>query len=168
MLQVVFYLQWVWHSPNIRHLFTSCRKDRLCIWFVQSENKLDKKFNSSLPLVACSRDHVLLTLFVLPAYSGVQHTLCCVFCFVCLCLVYPKLTDSLDCPFLVALSVFSNVYLQCIYSGGYFDNHLHSKHNHGAEFEPFFYGWLQPEQKGGIIVVGSSGYDWEILPCYVQ
>ena len=28
-----------------------------------------------------------------------------------LCLVYPMLTVSLDCPFLIAPSVFSNVYL---------------------------------------------------------
>ena len=32
---------------------------------------------------------------------------CCVFCFVCL--VYPMLPVSLDCPFLNAPSVFSNV-----------------------------------------------------------
>ena len=81
MLQVVFYLQWVWHSPNIRHLFTSCRKDRLCIWFVQSENKLDKKFNSSLPLVACSRDHVLLYVICVCLHIVVYSTHCAV-CFV--------------------------------------------------------------------------------------
>jgi hypothetical protein len=38
---------------------------------------------------------------------GVQHILCCVF----LRLVYPMLPVSLDCPFLIASSVFSNVYL---------------------------------------------------------
>ena len=41
------------------------------------------------------------------AHSGVQHILCCVF----LRLVYPMLPVSLDCPFLIAPSVFSNVYL---------------------------------------------------------
>ena len=41
------------------------------------------------------------------AYSGVQHILCCVF----LRLVYPMLPVSLDCPFLISPSVFSNVYL---------------------------------------------------------
>ena len=40
------------------------------------------------------------------AYNGVQHILCCVF----LRLVYPMLPVSLDCPFLVAPLVFSNVY----------------------------------------------------------
>jgi hypothetical protein len=35
------------------------------------------------------------------AYSGIQHIVCCVF----LRLVYPMLPISLDCPFLIALSV---------------------------------------------------------------
>ena len=49
------------------------------------------------------------------AYSGVQHILCCV---VCLSLVYPMLPVSLDCPFLIVPSVFSNVYfvLLCMYT----------------------------------------------------
>jgi hypothetical protein len=43
-------------------------------------------------------------------YSGVQHILC--FCFVFLRLIFPMLPVSLDCPpFLIAPSVFSNVYL---------------------------------------------------------
>ena len=37
------------------------------------------------------------------AHSGVQHILCCVF----LRLVYHMLPVSLDCPFLIAHSVFS-------------------------------------------------------------
>jgi hypothetical protein len=45
-----------------------------------------------------------LFLFV---YSGVQHILCFVF----LRLVYPILPVSLDYPFLISPSVFSNVYL---------------------------------------------------------
>jgi hypothetical protein len=43
------------------------------------------------------------------AYIDVQHILCCVFVF--LRLVYPMLLVSLDCPFLIAPSVFSNIYL---------------------------------------------------------
>jgi hypothetical protein len=48
------------------------------------------------------------------AYSGVQHILCgfkkkCIV-FV-LCLVHPMLPGSLGCPFLIAPSVFSIVYL---------------------------------------------------------
>jgi len=42
-------------------------------------------------------------------YSGVQHILCCVFVF--LRLVCPLLPVSLDCSFLIALSVFSKVYV---------------------------------------------------------
>jgi hypothetical protein len=45
-------------------------------------------------------------------YSGVQHILCCIFVlfvFV-LCLVCPMLPISLDCPFLIAPLVFSNIY----------------------------------------------------------
>ena len=41
------------------------------------------------------------------AHTGVQHILCCVF----LRLVYPMLPVSLGFPFLIAFSVFSNVYL---------------------------------------------------------
>ena len=39
-------------------------------------------------------------------YRGVQHLLCCLF----LRLMYPMLPVSLDCPFLIGPSVFSNVY----------------------------------------------------------
>ena len=46
-------------------------------------------------------------------YSGVQHILCCV-CFVFLRIVYPMSTVALDCPFLIATSVFSNPYLTCL------------------------------------------------------
>jgi len=41
------------------------------------------------------------------AFIGVQHILCCVV----LRLVYPMLLVSLDCPFFIAPSVFSNIYL---------------------------------------------------------
>jgi hypothetical protein len=40
------------------------------------------------------------------AYSGVQHILCCVF----LHLLYLMLPVPLDCPILIASSVFSNIY----------------------------------------------------------
>ena len=42
------------------------------------------------------------------AYSGLQHIVFYVFHR----LVYPMLPVSLDCPFLIAHSVFSNVYFQ--------------------------------------------------------
>ena len=43
------------------------------------------------------------------AHSGIQNILCCVF----LRLVYPVLPVSLDCPFFIAPSVFSNVKNNC-------------------------------------------------------
>ena len=46
------------------------------------------------------------------AHSGVQHILCCdfvLFVFVP-CLVYPMFTVSLECPFVIAHSIFFNVY----------------------------------------------------------
>ena len=47
---------------------------------------------SSLPPVVCRRAHSLCCLCLLDCLSGVQHILCC-----------------LDCPFLIAPSVFSSV-----------------------------------------------------------
>ena len=50
------------------------------------------------------------------AHSGVQHILCYVFVLFFLCLVYPLLPVSMDCPFLIAPLVFSNVYLHLNYN----------------------------------------------------
>ena len=67
-----------------------------------------------LPPVVYMRAHVLFTLFVCGFVFGivVSNTYCVVFfalfVFV-LCLVYPALPVSLNCPFLFASSVFSNV-----------------------------------------------------------
>ena len=63
-------------------------------------------FVSFLPPVVCKSIYVLSTLFVF-VYNGVLHILCCVF----LCLVYPMLPVSLGCPFSIAPSVFSNLYI---------------------------------------------------------
>ena len=48
----------------------------------------------------------------------VSNTYCVVFFFVFLLLVYPMLPVLLDCPFFIALSVFSCVYLGIQYSDG--------------------------------------------------
>jgi hypothetical protein len=66
-------------------------------------------FVSSLPSVVCRRAHVLFTLFVFVCASWCPRHIMFV-CFVCLCLVYPVLPVSLDCTFLIAPSIFSNVY----------------------------------------------------------
>jgi hypothetical protein len=50
------------------------------------------------------------------AYSGAQHILCYVFVLFFLCLVYPLLPVSMDCPFLIVPLVFSNVYLHLNYN----------------------------------------------------
>jgi len=55
-------------------------------------------------LMSCLR---YLSLF---AYCGVQHILCCVFHLFVLCLVCPMLPVSMDCPYLIAPSVFCNVF----------------------------------------------------------
>ena len=72
-------------------------------------------FGSSLPSVVCRKAHVL---YIFACYAAANRLsfLCCVLClfvFV-LCLVYPMLPVSLDCPFSIVLSVFSNVYLSCV------------------------------------------------------
>jgi len=48
--------------------------------------------------------------FVCVSWCPTHMVLC--LCFVILCLVYPILPVSLVCPFLIALSVLSNVYLK--------------------------------------------------------
>ena len=63
-----------------------------------------------------------LCLFV---YSGVQHIWCCVFCFVFIRIVYPMLSVSLDCPFLIAPSVFSNVFSNNIFSESHLNQFTH-------------------------------------------
>ena len=68
-------------------------------------------FDSSLPPVVCMRDHVLFNLFVFVCAKWcLTHILLC-FCVVCLHLLYPMLPVYLDCPFLIAPAVFSDVYL---------------------------------------------------------
>jgi hypothetical protein len=51
------------------------------------------------------------------AYNGVQHILCYVFALLFFVLLPSMLPVSLDCPFLIAPSVFSNVYVKvaCIW-----------------------------------------------------
>jgi hypothetical protein len=57
--------------------------------------------------------------------SGAQHILCFVF----LRLVYPMLQVSLDCPFMIAPLVFSNVYLLDFIRKSYFKMLINNLHN---------------------------------------
>ena len=63
---------------------------------------------SSSPSVVCRGRVFSLRYMYLFAHSGVQNILCCVF----VLFVFVLLLVSLDCPFLIASSVFSNVYLR--------------------------------------------------------
>ena len=69
-------------------------------------------FRSSLPPVVCRRVHVLFMLFVFVCYGGIHHILCFVF----VLLFFHLLPVSLNCPFFIAPSVFSNVYLRLFYT----------------------------------------------------
>lgn len=67
--------------------------------------------NDVLPIVVCMRYHVLFTLAVFVyVFWCKTHTVLCL-CFLFHGRVYPKLTVSLRCPFLIDPSLFSNVYL---------------------------------------------------------
>ena len=66
---------------------------------------------SSWPPVVCRSAHVLFRLYVFVyIYWCAIHIVLC-FCFVHLRLVFPMLLVSLDCQFLIAPSVFSNIYI---------------------------------------------------------
>jgi hypothetical protein len=76
----------------------------------------------------CRSAHVLFMLFVFAcALWCPTHIVLCV-CFVFLRLVYPMLPVSLDCPFLIAPSVFSNVYFQILQWAKYILNWFRSNH----------------------------------------
>jgi hypothetical protein len=65
-------------------------------------------FGSCLPPVVCRRALVLFTLFVFACVLWCPtHIALCAF----LRLAYSMLTVSLDCPFWICPSVFSNVYI---------------------------------------------------------
>ena len=72
-------------------------------------------FGSSFPPVVCKRAHVLFTLVVFVCAYWCPIHIVLVFCVVFLRLVYVarfsglSFRYSLDCPFLIALSVFSGL-----------------------------------------------------------
>jgi hypothetical protein len=66
----------------------------------------------SLPPFDCRRAHVLFTLFVFVCILWCPMLIVLCFCFVFLRFVYHNMLPvSLDCPFLIAPSVFSNINL---------------------------------------------------------
>jgi hypothetical protein len=68
-------------------------------------------------LVACDAENkwCSVRLYLQLSYSRVSHTYCVVFLFCFSSSLCSMLPVSLDCPFFIATSVFSNVYLFTIY-----------------------------------------------------
>jgi hypothetical protein len=67
---------------------------------------------SSWSPIVCRRGNVLFRLFVLGyVWRCPTHIVLC-FCCVCIRFVYHMLPVSVDCPFLIAPSAFSNVYFK--------------------------------------------------------
>jgi hypothetical protein len=62
----------------------------------------------------CEEFYVIFRYLCLLAYSDVQHILCCV--------CVPYVLVSVDCPFFIASSVFSNVYLKVCIASSLFSN----------------------------------------------
>jgi hypothetical protein len=77
---------------------------------VRYDFRITTVFGSSLPLVVCSKLHVLFALFVFAFVEWCPTYIVLCFCFACLRLVYPMLPVSLDCPFMIAPLVFSNLW----------------------------------------------------------
>ena len=84
-----------------------------------------RRADTIMPLVVCRRAHVLFTLFVFVYVQWcLTHIVLC-FCFVFLRLVYHMLSVSLNFPFLIVPSVFSNVMLQMSPCNHSFIQYLH-------------------------------------------
>ena len=99
------------------HLFSFLCSPIICIYVlisccdVRYDFSINMMFDLSLPPVVCRRAHVFFTLLVFALRTLVSKTYCVVFLFCFYRLVYPMLPVSMDFPLLIALSVFSNVYL---------------------------------------------------------
>jgi hypothetical protein len=107
------FLHYLWTIKyNIKTVRMTICDHLYFVYLKLSFNRFSRKpsmFGSSLPWVVCGRSHVFYLRYVcLLAHSGVQHILSCVF----LRIVNPMLPVFLDCAFLIAPSVFSNVYFK--------------------------------------------------------
>jgi len=108
--------------PTIAFIFSFCVVI-LCVftfwvpcWDVRYDFRIKTMFKSSLFPVVCMRAHVLFTLFLFVCVV-LSNTYCAVFliCFLFFWCGGPILPVALDCPFLIAPSVFFNVYLSVDY-----------------------------------------------------
>ena len=86
---------------------------------VRYDFRIKPMLGSSLPSVVCKTVHALFTLFLFVCLYWFPTHIVLRFCSVLLRFVYLMLPVSLYCPFLIAPSVFSIVYLQ----------HKHTNHN---------------------------------------
>jgi hypothetical protein len=91
-----------------------------CKVFTFYDFRIKAMFDSSLPPVVCMRVHVLLTLVVFACV----YKWCCVFV-----LFFFVLSVSLDCPFLIPPSVFSNVYSSNDWNCKRQNNKVHCHHS---------------------------------------
>jgi hypothetical protein len=100
----VIKIAWIWQLFVLSYYVALCSEHR-------DVYRIQMMFGSSLPSFVCRRTHALCTLFVFVCvWWCPTHILLC-YCYVFHRLVYPMLPVSLECPFLIAPSVFSNVYL---------------------------------------------------------
>ena len=77
---------------------------------------METMLDSSLPPVVYRRARVLFASYLYASVIVVSNTYCVVFlfCFVFLRLVWALLPVSLDCPFFIGLSVFSNAFFHFV------------------------------------------------------
>jgi hypothetical protein len=112
-------------------------------------------------------------LFMLFVYIGVQHILykCCNFFFLVLCTLHVSAV-SLDCPFSIALSVFSDVYLYqlwwgptilviskwCIFSVDFYD--IHWLCNMLIHTIFLYFSWWQNYFQSKFVILYSVSNNW--------
>jgi hypothetical protein len=115
VIQLIYHLSYLYLCRPIILVFCVVLFCVFTFWVpccdVRYDFRIKTMFGLFLPPVVCRRAHVLFTLFVFVCVKWCPTQLCCVFVlfvFV-LCLVFTMLHVSMDCPFLIAPSVFSNV-----------------------------------------------------------
>ena len=108
---LIFFMKYYWLSQYKYEIVLGMSLSIRNPWpYSNFDVRYDFRIKTRCSFVFSSRC-LYLRYLCLHAHSGVQHILCCVFLhFVC-----PMLSVSLDCAFLIAPSVFSNVYLAKIH-----------------------------------------------------
>ena len=101
---------WPFGGVHVAHIFSCYASLRPWIpcYDVRYDFRMNTMFGSCLPPVIVRGLVSYFRYLCLFTHSGVQHILCCLL----LCFSSSFVPDSLDCAFLIAPSVFSNVYLR--------------------------------------------------------